>query len=203
MNGSDSVGADGGGDGDSAGDGVVRAERWAKPWWRSVGFWIGAWVLAFLVWAWVDSFWHQSQVTHGVWVEFPGADGSGFVGGKWTLQQGSLVISDGKPMDATPDLRLTGEWPVFSRWSEGEFGRGVEGLWGMRWEDWKVSENVGGGPVHRWVTVRMTDRWCHFGFVVAGYVVVWVSVMFLWRWWRWRRFVSVEFAGKVAEESAE
>jgi hypothetical protein len=48
----------GGGDGTEG----VRPQPWRVPWRRSVGFWLGLWVLAFLVWMWVDSFSNVSRV---------------------------------------------------------------------------------------------------------------------------------------------
>jgi hypothetical protein len=169
-----------------------------RPFYRSRLFWLGVPGLVFLVWLWVDSFWHVSSASRDVWVKLPRNDGTGYVGSLCALQQGSVTIGRGSLPDATREMATTAGRLDFHRGDEGYFRPGVSTLWGMRSKDERVfgyCSPLGMGGRSS-VTVRWTERWFHIGFVVLGYVAVWMGSVVLWRRAMRRRWRATQEAGE-------
>jgi hypothetical protein len=148
-----------------------------KPWWRSVAFWLGLWTLAFLVWAWVDSFTHVSTASSAGVVKVEGYDARG-PGYRALLQDGRCVYQGREVNEASSGavilrspLSLTyqryGVFPIDPYPSP----------WGARTSVNEVMSAPGK------VSLKTVEWWFPFGFVVAGYAVVWLGSLVMWRRW--------------------
>jgi hypothetical protein len=54
-------------------------------------------------------------------------------------------------------------------------------------------KEIGGSP--RMLSLKKTEWWFPFAFVVAGYLAVWVGLLLLWREWMRRRWRATQEAG--------
>ncbi|MCW1917015.1 hypothetical protein OJ996_25725 [Luteolibacter sp. GHJ8] len=152
-----------------------------KPLRRSVTFWCGLFVIAFLVWAWVDSQWHRSEV---VYYQAPynepyqlGVHG-GMLVLNWTeggYPPGYSVPRRAFPFAAwrRPD-RLAMLWfPDFYGWWDGRRYFGWGGM--TRAEIMKMREDPAKGFPLRTYHVQV-PLWA----LLLGFILGWGSVL-IWR----------------------
>ena len=161
---------------------MPMAVPWRKPWWRSVGFWIGAWGLAFLVWVWVDSYPNISRVAFPVTMEAPGYGVTG--AGREVMLQGGRVIVGRKRISDPPMGITVSKGRAIAEYRKGTNRFPVTTWWGTdRWVDEAGNPFAG-------MSVEVLVWWFPFGVVVAGYVAVWAGSLVLWRRWMRRRVLK-------------
>jgi hypothetical protein len=151
-----------------------------RPFYRSRLFWLGLPGLVFLLWAWVDSYWHVSTAASTGLVKVEGLPARG-PGYRLLLQEGRCVYLRHEVQEASlgaaifrSPLSLSYKW---------------QGVYLMNSSPWgsrtSVSE-VMSAPGK--VTLRTTERWFPFGFVVAGYAGILMGLLVMWRRWMKRRW---------------
>ncbi|MEK7951678.1 hypothetical protein [Luteolibacter soli] len=157
-----------------------RVRWWRVRWWRSLGFWMGAWGLAFLVWVWMDSYWKGAQV-ESVEVVMQ-ADGGSFPYEKWAVQvqRGMLIFRRGRLVDPPADLVVSPERVVFYRGRPLLWRVPRSVLWGSMTE---IRDHSSILPDE-----ERTSWWLSMGFVVLGYAGAWWGLTVLWRRWMRRRW---------------
>lgn len=155
-----------------------------KPWWRSVGFWLGLSVMMFLVWVWRDSFSHGSnvgrvqRVSHGVqWVRLP----------PWmvSLDYGAVEYQRVRVLNDPRDVVMGPTLPI-GHWRNGAMELRPPGWWGSSRKEVDLANPI---------VFEVRQWWFSFGFVVVGYGMVWIGLLVGLRWWmrrRWERSKVVE-----------
>ena len=166
------------GGGDDGGDRDVKP----GPWWRSVGFWLGLWVLVFLLWVWVDSYSRVPQLSFPVTMDGPGWRLTG-AGVEVAVQRGRVVV--GQQHVPNPPAGMTTR-TLRPRVRYEAAGQGVTGdaWWGTRQFTWHMDD---AGANFNGVRREMQWWWFPFAVVVGVYVGAWLLGMWLWRRWMTRR----------------
>lgn len=128
--------------------------------------------LAFLMWAWVGSYWNAGYVRSRSFAK-SGSDSSGLLGRELSLNRGAVIFSQ-VGLKTQPPSTIVFRMPM-RHGLEKAAPAMAGGLWGM---DREVSEV--GNSRDRFLLER-TARWFSFGFVVLGYVGAWTGVLVIWR----------------------
>lgn len=115
-------------DGVSGGGDANAGDARLKPWWRSVGFWLGLWGLVFLVWMWADSF---SRASYVGTVERVNYSSGSVPFAPWvvTLEGGSVAYQQMRLTDAPAGAALVARWPT-GKWRGTALGGASMGGWG-------------------------------------------------------------------------
>lgn len=168
----------------SGGEDEVRvAMPGMRPWWRSVGFWLGVPGLVFLVWVWVDSFTGSPAAMARMRI-----GGQGFYaemdGPELYVQRGMVFYRRSRALEASPGVWAVRDKERFQyRWGGFPAQEEADGVCG--YESLVRTLEVPPGELK----MRVVRWWFPVWFLVAGYGVVWMGWMMMWRWWvrrRWR-----------------
>ena len=151
--------------------------NWQWRWWRSVWFWVGLWVLAFLVWIWVGSYKQAPQVAFPIARDMPGAR---YRSADWEvmLQRGTVVVVRSIDSNAPAGMTVRREMPTVSILLKGSTPAG-RSWWGKR--QWLRAPYVTGRDPFAGMSTVVRAWWFPFGVVVLAHVVVWVGAMWWWQ----------------------
>lgn len=165
---------------------VVMPQPWRVPWWRSVGFWLGAWVLVFLIWVTVDSFSNLWIVRSRGWVMNRGSS-VGEVGWRVALEHGTLAYVRTGVHERTAGT-ATFMRPLSLHHGGGQ-GVDTPSPWGT-----ESTMNLLEEEPER-LSLKTTRFWFPFVLVVTGYVGVWMGSLAMWRRWMRRRWEATQGDG--------
>ncbi|MEK7951669.1 hypothetical protein [Luteolibacter soli] len=152
-----------------------------RPFYKSRLFWCGVPGLVFLVWAWVISFHHVPRVMSWVSSVGPGIS-AGYNEWEARLQQGKVIFHRGLLLSAPPGVKAHGSGPGFD-YNGYLYLQDKPTQWGR---DVTVT---GLQRLGKKCSIREVEWWLSMRFVVAGYVGVWLGMVW---WWQWRKRRVVE-----------